>query len=130
VDRSHKTTKDDIINCLLDFLEAPSEEGCKSTKVKAAAKKRASSTGSGGGGGGGSSSSSRKKAKLHKLEYSKGEMPDDETVRHWAQAFRICHDMDATTVKAAMAVASEKFGVDMSEKKALIKEYLIAEEND
>lgn len=58
------------------------------------------------------------------LHFNKGEMPDDGTIKKWAHAFCICHDTEKATLKTAMALAAEKFGVDMSDKKDLIKEML------
>jgi len=61
------------------------------------------------------------------LHVTKGKIPEDKTLKKWAHAFCMCHDMDKATLKTAMALASEKFGVDLSEKKDIIKECLKSE---
>jgi hypothetical protein len=55
------------------------------------------------------------------------EPPDDARLRKWVRAYVRCFDLKKATTKHAVETATEKFGVDMFDKKERIKE-LIAEE--
>lgn len=56
-----------------------------------------------------------------------GKMPSDEILRRWVRAFVRCHNMKSATIKKAVEIASEKFGVDMSGTKQRLKELLTEE---
>jgi len=60
-------------------------------------------------------------------DYEKGKVPSDDAMRQWVQAYIVCVDMETATTKDAILTATAKFGVEMSSKKARIKE-LLAEE--
>lgn len=60
-------------------------------------------------------------------DYKKGEPPVDDALRQWVRAYILCVDMETATTKDAVRTASAKFGVDLTNKKARIKE-LLAEE--
>lgn len=102
--------KDDLIDRLLDFLGKPEKKSTKTQQKKSSKKKAATS------------SSSSKEEKVEK-----GKMPSDKALRKWVQAYVACFNLDKATTKHAMETASEKFGIDLSEKKSRIKE-LLAEE--
>lgn len=59
--------------------------------------------------------------------HPKGETPSDKALRQWAKAYVVCFDMDKATTKHAILTASDKFGVDLSPRKAKIKEMLADE---
>jgi hypothetical protein len=136
VDRFKLETKDTLIDALLDFLGAPSEDRIKGGKKskKAAAASAASAKSSGG----------KKKKKAAAVEedddeededddddddvpLKKGELPSDAALRKWVRAYVQCFNLKKATVKHAIATASDKFGVDVSKKKALLKELLTSE---
>lgn len=140
--------KDELVDRLLDFLGAPDPKMTKTYKKKdkAAAvekknkavavekKKRVMKDAK--------PSPQKKKAKKNvpkiKKEDSsdsetdapkiyKGTMPDDEALREWVKAYVACFNLDKATTKHAMETASDKFDVDLTEKKAQIKEFLTDE---
>jgi hypothetical protein len=124
IDRSHKKDKDSLVDVLLDFLAAPSDDLLKKRKR---------------------GRPSRKDKKEEKQEYddvvdededqedekppkkAKGRMPSDAELRKWVRAYVRCHNMETSTIKEAISIASEKFGVDVSEKKSRMKEMLTEE---
>lgn len=57
----------------------------------------------------------------------KKEPPSDEKLRKWVRAYVRCFNLKKATTKHAVETASDKFGMDLVEKKDRIKE-LIAEE--
>lgn len=56
-----------------------------------------------------------------------GEMPDDEELRMWVKAYVACHNMNKVTIKHALKLARDKFGVKMDSKKQTMKEFLTEE---
>ena len=175
LDRSGLTGKDDLIDCLLDFLSEPSNEHVKEvSKGSSRSRSRSNHTQStspptkkrsskGGGGGGKSSAKATKKRGKSKqrkkddasdeseseangddpdegdehsadkeqdddeidlLQTKKGNMPNDATLRKWVNCFVQCYDLDKASVKVALTVAGEKFGVNLAEKKELLKQML------
>ena len=134
VDRSKIGDKDTLIDRLLDFLGQPDEKltKAKPTTSKAKPKKSAASP-------------EKPKAKEAKKKSAKKEahgeskeddteeepgedgMPSDETLRKWVRAYVCCFNLDKATTKHALQTASDKFGVDLSAKKARIKELLTEE---
>ena len=141
VDRFKLETKDALIDALLDFLGAPSEDqlkGGQKRKKAAAASTSAASAKSNGG------KKKKKAAANTEVEeeedednddddedddapLKKGELPSDEALRKWVRAYVRCFNLEKATVKHAIATASDKFGVDVSKKKALLKELLTSE---
>jgi len=123
--------KDDTIDRLLDFLGAPDETMIREkespdTKKKVAAK----------------SKKTKRKTKPNRQsvarkvtedpfslikDYKKGKMPSDGAMRQWVKSYIVCVDMETATTKDAVLTATAKFGVDMTSKKARIKQ-LLAEE--
>ena len=54
-------------------------------------------------------------------------IPSDKKLRKWVKAYVNCFNLDKATTKHAIETASDKFGVDLIEKKATIKELLSEE---
>lgn len=54
-------------------------------------------------------------------------MPTKKELRKWVQAYVACFNLDKATTNHAMKTAGDKFGIDLSSKKTLIKQ-LLAEE--
>ena len=120
--------KENMIDKLLDYLGEPDASAVKKAepaeaKKKAAAKPKKKAT-----------------AKPKKVapkapedpfslikDYKKGKMPSEKAMRQWVKAYIVCVDMETATTKDAVLTATAKFGVDMSSKKARIKQ-LLAEE--
>lgn len=135
IDRTNSNGKDILVDVLLDFLGEPSE-----TLLKGASGGKATRTDS--------KSSSKETGKAKKGddeeveeaeedagEYSdvgdekveaaaEGELPSDDALRMWVRAYVRCHNMQNSTLKHALEVAGEKFGVDLTEKKSRLKELL------
>jgi ribosomal protein L12E/L44/L45/RPP1/RPP2 len=123
VDRFPSTIdKDELIERLLEFLSAPN----------------AKLTNAGGGGGSAKKKSAPKKKKGKKKQgeeetedeesesekEEEGKMPSDKALKNWVKAYVSCFNMDNVTIKHAIETASDKFGVDLTEKKGFIKKLL------
>lgn len=67
------------------------------------------------------------KAKPKSKSKESGEIPSDEKLREWVKAYVACFNMESSTLKHAIEVASSKFGVDLSKKKKTIKLMLTEE---
>lgn len=117
--------KDDMIDRLLDFLGEPNDSYVPVKEQSSGGKKK-------------SPMKTKKKAarKVAKApsdpfslirDYKKGKAPKDGALRQWVKAYIVCIDMETATTKDAVRTASAKFGVDMTSKKARIKQ-LLAEE--
>jgi len=108
IDRTKLQDKDSLINRLLDVLSSPSEKmtkGYAASARKAAAKKK-------------------KKEEDDEMEDAEGKFPSDKALKRWANAYKECFNMEKSTLKGALQIASDKFGVDLKEKKALLKDFL------
>jgi len=142
--------KDTLIDRLLDFLGAPDSKYLKTPK-KVSVKKRKAPTPTK------SKSPTPKKKKVRKEigkkakaqertyqedsetenemdvdseEESEEEvvnMPTDKLLRKWVRAYVNCFNLDKATTKHAIETASDRFGVDLTGKKARIKELLTEE---
>jgi len=55
-----------------------------------------------------------------------GGVPSDDVLRRWVRAYVRCHNMKKSTIKTALDLASDKFGVDLTEKKQRLKELLVS----
>ena len=125
VDRKGVSTKDDLVDLLLDFLGEPDEEFIVGSKKSTEKKKRKKGRGD-----------EEAEAEEEKSgdDYSdvgderveEGE-PSDEMLRRWVRAYVRCHNMKNATVSSALVLATEKFGVDLSDKKQRFKELLTEE---
>jgi hypothetical protein len=115
IDRSGITDKDSLVETLLDFLSEPDEKLTKGGKKKPTKNK--------------STSSSKSKADPFSddEEIVEGEMPSDKQLRSWVRAYVRCFNTSKKTLKDAMNIAEEKFGIDLSDKKQRIKELLTEE---
>lgn len=159
VDRSGITTKEELIDRLLDYLGEINEEMLKSAKKpvakkpvakKPAAKKKAAKK---------KKTKSKTKAeeepdeeeeeeeveeeepdeededegengkddKEGKDKDGKPSMPNDGSLRRWVKAYITCYNMDKATIKHAIETASDKYGMDLSDKKQKIKQMLTEE---
>jgi hypothetical protein len=145
--------KDTLIDRLLDFLGAPDSKYLKTPKKKekvTPTKKRKTSSPK-------SKSPTPKKKKVRKevgkkakeeervyqdesetedemdvdseeeSEEEVAKMPTDKLLRKWVRAYVNCFNLDKATTKHAIETASDRFGVDLSGKKARIKELLTEE---
>ncbi len=106
-----KNDKDGLVNALLDFLGEPSESLLKGGSKKHPDGKKTKSR-----------AAAQKKEKEESLEF--GQMPSDSQLQTWARYFTKVYNMEKATIKVALEVASDKFGVDLKDKKSLLKEYL------
>jgi len=120
--------KEKMIDRLLDFLSSP-EESMVKEKVSSCTKKKAAPA---------PATKSKKKSPIKKRksvtknadpfsllkDHKKGEDPSDAAIRQWVKAYIVCVDLDTATTKDAIAIASAKFGVEMKDKKARIKQLL------
>ena len=117
LDRSKANDKDKLVNILLDFLSKPSEEPLKGSKKAAAASKKKKEP-----------KSKKSSSTLDDYEeIVEGEMPNDNQLRQWVRAYVRCFNTSKKTLKDAMEIAEEKFGVNLKEKKDRIKEILTEE---
>jgi hypothetical protein len=117
VDRFKVNTKDDMIEVLLNFLGSPSGKLLKGSQTRTADE--------------GSSSKKSKKKKSEGLddyeEIEQGSTPTETQLRQWVRAYVRCFNTDKVTLKDAMSIAEDKFGVGLKEFKELIK-LLLTEE--
>mmetsp|Transcript_24780 Transcript_24780/g.58157 ORF Transcript_24780/g.58157 Transcript_24780/m.58157 type:complete len:329 (+) Transcript_24780:113-1099(+) len=124
--------KDDMIDRLLDFLGAPDESSMRG-KMTSEPKKKTTPA---------KAKKTEPKPKTvvktvvktvkvdpYNLikDYKKGKSPNDEELRQWVKAYIACSDMDTATTKDAIRTASAKFGVDLTNRKGRIKEFLAEE---
>lgn len=134
IDRASCHSKDVLVDTLLDFLGEPSED-----KLKGGKRAKSSSKDNG-----------KKKGKAKtkdddeeepdddededyddvgddKVDTPEGGMPTDDRLRKWVRAYVRCHNMKTSTIKHALVIAGEKFGVDLAEQKTRLKEMLTEE---
>lgn len=121
--------KEDMIDRLLDFLGAPDESLIRGKETKKPEAKKKTPTKA-------KTPEPKRKTIVKTVlvdpfdvikDYVKGVPPSDDALRQWVKAYIVCVDMETATTKDAVRTASAKFGVDMTEKKARIKQ-LLAEE--
>ncbi|GAX27216.1 hypothetical protein FisN_13Lh228 [Fistulifera solaris] len=109
IDRKGKNDKDGLVNALLDFLGEPSESLLKGGSMTRSDNKK---------------TKSRAAAQKEDEPLEFGQMPSDSQLQTWARYFTKVYNMEKATIKVALEVASDKFGVDLKDKKSLLKEYL------
>jgi len=144
--------KETLIDNLLDFLGAPDAKLTKGFMKKKNPKSPITTTKKRKASGEEKSSSKKKKLKkaeenviededdyedyddegmdveIHTPTTNDGKkMPSDSKLRKWVKAYVGCFNLDKATTKHAIETASDKFGVNMSSKKAKIK-MLLADE--
>lgn len=56
-----------------------------------------------------------------------GTMPNDKQLRQWVRAYVRCFNLEKVTIKHALQVAAEKFGVDLASKKDTLRQLLCEE---
>jgi hypothetical protein len=54
-------------------------------------------------------------------------LPSDKALRKWVRSYVSCFNMERVTIRHALDTVSDKFGVDLTSKKARIKELLVEE---
>jgi hypothetical protein len=115
VDRFKVNTKDDLIEVLLNFLGSPTDKLLKGSQTRTADE--------------GSKKSKKKKSEgLDDYEeIEQGSTPTETQLRQWVRAYVRCFNTDKVTLKDAMSIAEDKFGVGLKEEKELIK-LLLTEE--
>jgi hypothetical protein len=136
VNRTGLTDKDALVDQILDFLGEPAEKFLKhkggSTKKKRKGRKydedddddpESSDEESDEDNYYSRQKSSIKKAKITKGK-NKSRMPTDGELRRWVNAYIMCHNMEKSTLKHALEIAGEKFGVDLSSERAKLKQFL------
>lgn len=127
VDRSPASIdKDELVERLCDFLSEPNPELTNASKSKGKSKTSSKKK-----------SASKKKEKKETDDETEDEeeeeeeevegMPSDKALRKWVKAYVTCFNINKVTLKHAIETASDKFGVDVSEKKGTIKTMLTEE---
>ncbi|CAJ1936611.1 unnamed protein product [Cylindrotheca closterium] len=137
-----KMDKDTCIDRLLDFLGNPHQDwlvdSLKETST-AATKKTTTTTAAAAAASKPSTAATKKKVPAApsnttlsdyqkiKKAIGKKKVPSEEVLRSWVRAYVACFNLDKATTKHAIITCSEKFGVDMSKQKQLIKQILAEE---
>ena len=127
--------KDDLVDCLLDFLGSPSADlitgesgtasnNSKQSKTRANKKKASTKTKE--------AASEDEDATEDEIDrdfevIEHGTMPTEKQLRQWVVAYVRCFSMDKVTLKHALQVAGDKFGVDLTKKKKVLKKLLTEE---
>ena len=114
LDRTKVNDKDSLVDLLLNFLGSPSSKPLKGKK-KAGSKKKEIKA---------------KKGSATLDDYEEiieGEMPTDNQLRQWVRAYVRCFNTSKKSLKDAMEIAEEKFGVSLKSKKERMKELLTEE---
>ena len=104
-----------MVNALLDFLGEPSEALLKGSKKRSETNHVSTKT---------KSRTVQRENDDERVLIQFGQMPSDQQLKTWARYFTKVYNMEKATIKVALDVAGDKFGVDLKEKKALLKEYL------
>lgn len=103
---SASTGKDDLAEHLLEFLSEPSR-----SKYKAVPGERVIEEG----------------GEDENREDDEFDLPTETQLRAWVQAYAACFNMKRMTTQHAIETASDKFGVDISSQKELLKELFVEE---
>jgi hypothetical protein len=136
VDSTGAQSKDDLINKLLNFLGNPSEKLFKNTekqqissdrkKFKKRATKQQELKEEVGAGNDGGLEDYGINAEISK-SYGEPKMPSTKALRAWARAYLACFNLDKVTLGHAIETASDKFGINLEEKKDTLR-LLLTEE--
>lgn len=115
-------TKDELIDRLLNFLGEPDVKLTNASKkanrkVKAKSPKHSKEQ----------EHSEDEAEEESSKEEEENKIPSDKALRKWVRAYVTCFNMKKATLKHALETVSDKFGVDLTPKKARIKELLIEE---
>ena len=130
VDRRKKGTKDDLVDCLLNFLGAPDVQltNAKEADIKPKAKSPKKSKKEEDSADESEAKDSEDEVEAEDSDKKEGnKMPSDKELQKWVHAYTMCFNLDKVTTRHALETASAKFGVDLSSKKARIKELLAKE---
>lgn len=131
VDRRKKNTKDELVDCLLDFLGAPDVKltNAKKTDSKPKVNSPRKSKKEDDSEDESEAEDSEDEGEAKDPDKKGNKMPSDKELKKWVHAYTVCFDLNTVSTKHALETASAKFGVDLSSKKARIKE-LLTEESD
>lgn len=128
VDRFKKSDKDALVDCLLDFLGKPNAGGLKGhAKKKSTSSKTKAKTTSASAAKDDDDSESEAEQSDEEDATDEDGMPTDGALRKWVRAYVRCFNLKKATIKHALATASDKFGVDVGPKKAVLKTLLTNE---
>jgi hypothetical protein len=139
IDRANHNSKDALVDALLDFLGEPEESYLKGSKKSSSSANKRQSRGGGKGKTGKAEAAAAAEPEKDGSDYSDvgddqveedvaaAAKVTDEALRKWVRAYVRCHNMKKSTIKQAIEIASEKFGVDVSDKKNTLKELLTEE---
>mmetsp|Transcript_1030 Transcript_1030/g.2011 ORF Transcript_1030/g.2011 Transcript_1030/m.2011 type:complete len:349 (-) Transcript_1030:281-1327(-) len=133
-----KMDKDTCIDRLLDFLGTPHQDWLVDSLKEAAKPAKPASKKASPAAATSKAAAAKKKAppaknstlsdyQKIKKAIGKKKVPSEEVLRAWVRAYVACFNLDKATTKHAIITCSEKFGVDMSKQKQLIKQILAEE---
>jgi hypothetical protein len=141
VDRTLKKTKDDVVDTLLDFLGAPNKNKV-SGRAKASKKGKKKTKKSSADDDDEEDEDDEEENEdddgyddvdddmILEDENGKpngGTLPHNDQLRKWVRAYVRCFHVSKLTVNHALEIGSEKFGIDLTPKKADLKKILIDE---
>lgn len=118
IDRAHKSGKEELVQCLLQFLACPDET---LTKTYSKASKKTTKK------------KSTKKEEANEMETIDGiSVPTDGTLRTWVRAYLACFNVKNVTTKHAFETCADKFDVTVEDlaatgKKKILKTILTEE---
>lgn len=126
------------MDLLLDFLGSPDEKFLKggkksSEKQPGSVKKKLTKESHSGKKSPSSGKKSAKATVKHDDDDDEQEedatektdvMPSEKQLKEWVNAYVKCFNMEKCNIKHALEVAGDKFGVDLTSKKGLLKEIL------
>lgn len=135
IDRSGVKDKDTFVDILLDFLGEPGDKLLKFKEESRKNKRKSQAVEDDDDSDDETESEdsevrpkkgkpSPKKSKSSKKSKSKTRMPTDGELRRWVNAYILCHNMEKSTLKHALEIAGEKFGVNLTSEKAKLKQFL------
>jgi hypothetical protein len=127
--RQGKQDKDGLVDTLLDFLGSPDEKLLKGYKKEKKDEKKTTGT---------KKAAPKSKSKKEKgseeeddeKDYEvieRGTVPNEKQLRQWVVAYVRCFNMEKCNIKHALEVAGDKFGVDLADKKKMLKKLLTEE---
>jgi len=71
-----------------------------------------------------------KKKTMKTKHKKKKDVPSDKMLEKWVRAFLFCHSIKKSTFKSAMKIVTEKYEVDLTSKKKLIKQLIVKLSSD
>ena len=122
-----KMDKDTCIDRLLDFLGHPQKDWLVDSVKETAAPKKAAPAAAKKAAPAAPKVTTQSDYQKIKKAIGKKKVPSEDVLRAWVRAYVACFNLDKATTKHAIITCSEKFGVDMSKQKQLIKQILAEE---